>query len=48
MLIFASDLMRGHQKPSTDFFHNLYIVFPHLLPQQVGFFVLSIVPTGLG
>ena len=28
------------EKPNTDFFHNLYIVFPHLLPQEVGFFVI--------
>ena len=28
------------RKLNTDFFHNLYIVFPHLLPQEVGFFVI--------
>ena len=25
---------------TTDFFHNLYIVFPHHSPRLVGFFVL--------
>ena len=28
------------RKLNTDFFYNLYIVFPHLLPQEVGFFVI--------
>lgn len=41
MLIFASLFdAKALRKPNTDFFHNLYIVFPLLFPHQEGFFVL--------
>ena len=28
------------RQTNTDFFHNLYIVFPHQFPRLVGFFIV--------
>ena len=41
MLIFASVFdAKALRKKKSDFFHNLYIVFPLLFPHQEGFFVV--------
>ena len=33
-------MLRHREKIKSDFFHNLYIVFPLLFPHQEGFFVI--------
>ena len=33
-------MLRHREKITSDFFHNLYIVFPLLFPHQEGFFVI--------